>query len=292
MKFIKILIFSIYFFAELSFAQLINDDFDSGPHFNLDSLCGSYTPTGLENDLGVLQGGRLKTAQGVLKVLWVYVRFSDDLYVGNPDWPDPTILPQFLQNSVNNSIPSNNVFSDLNVSNFIDRASGGDGNGKLGVFQIIGDVYYLTLPYPRAHYNNDGEVNYAVLDTLDDPYGVFNLNFRNYDNWQFRTGNQNYKHNYVPFNPSTGTGGDGKIDHVFIYWRDRSFSPQNPGGYASLQLPNTFYSDDGTEVRSQDGTTQFNARGFQTPNNGSLPFGGAIHEYCHYLFGTVSLNTG
>lgn len=160
-----------------NYSQELVSDFICGTSINLDSLCGSFTPAGLENNLGVVQGGRLKTAQGVLKVLLVYARFSDDNYNDNPYWPNPGILPQFLQNSVNSSIPSNNIYADLNVSNFIDRASGGNGAGKLAVFQMIGDVFYVTLPNTKEYYRThggDGAVNYAVLSALDNPAGNFN----------------------------------------------------------------------------------------------------------------------
>ncbi len=159
---------------------------------------------------------------------------------------------------------------------------------------MIGDVYYLTLPNTKQYYQThggDAAVNYAVLAILDDPLGGFNLNFRYYDNWQFRVYNQNYKHSYVPYSSTTNTGGDGYIDHVFIYWRDKSFSIPDAGGYAGLSLSQNFYSNDGVIIRSEDGTTQFNAMNYRIPSAGSgLSFGGAIHEYGHFMFGTINSN--
>lgn len=63
-----------------------------------DSLIDIFTapedlmPGEMPKDAQNIHGGKLKTAQGVLKVLCVFVRFNGDNEVTD-DWPNPSVLP-------------------------------------------------------------------------------------------------------------------------------------------------------------------------------------------------------
>jgi len=100
-------------FLSVSFPQ-INDEI--GNDVSSDSP-SSIPITKPRNIYGVIQGGREKTANGTLRVLFVFVRFKDD-YLTKPSWPDYNTLPSWAQNIVDPNIPSNNIYSHLNLSNF------------------------------------------------------------------------------------------------------------------------------------------------------------------------------
>lgn len=160
----------------------------------------------------------------------------------------------------------------MNLSNFFDRCSGGDGSGNLGVFQMIGDIYYVTTNYPKNHYSSDGEVLDEILETLDDP-NFFDLDFVQYDNWRFQKNNELYNHEYLP-----GVG-DGKLDNLICIWRGTN-TWDFGGGY--LGLDNISYlTNDGISITDECGSMTFNAKNSNLPNLVANP----AHEYCHYLFG-------
>jgi len=165
-----------------------------------------------------------------------------------------------------------------------DRSSGGDGQGTLGDFQVIGDVYYVTTDNPRSSYT-DGEAVYHVLEKLDDPSGSYNIDFRLYDNWEFMKGNVYYTHEYRPFNPYTGTGGDGELDHVFIIFRQPSRLIPTAGGYMPMSISSNFTSNESVLVNANSGSAHFNFKGEGPyPQRRGIVFGPA-HEYGHFLLG-------
>lgn len=43
----------------------------------------------------------------------------------------------------------------MNLSDFFDRFSGGDGNGNVGQFHVIGDVVYVTTKQNQSYYTYD-----------------------------------------------------------------------------------------------------------------------------------------
>jgi hypothetical protein len=95
------------------------------------------------------RGGQEKTASGTLRILVVFVRYLDDT-LNTPTWPDYNVLPSWAQTFVDPAIPANNIFTSKNLSDFFDRSSGGNGNGTLGSFHLIGDVVYVTTLQNRA----------------------------------------------------------------------------------------------------------------------------------------------
>ena len=165
----------------------------------------------------ILRGGQEKTATGTLKVLVVFVRYLDDTE-NTSYWPDYHVLPNWAQTFVNQSIPQNHIFTPKNISDFFDRSSGGNGNGNLGQFHVIGDVVYVTTLYNKLHYGSDREVFNEIFQTLDNSNGPYNINFKQYDNWEFMRNNVKFNHYYLP-----GVG-DGIVDHIWIMNRDFSRS--------------------------------------------------------------------
>lgn len=253
---------------------------------NVDSLFPSTTTTtAVENTYGIITGGKKKTASGTLRILVIFVRFKDDTRTNSIIWPNATVLPAWASTLVDDEIPSNNVYQNINLSNFFDRESGGNGNGTLGDFQVIGDIYYITTDENKSYYSSDAAVNQHVLSKLD-----ATVNYKKYDNWKFMVGGKDYVHDYLPYNPTTGTGGDGYLDHIFIFWRDYSITywaryGASLGGYASIETTYNSISD-GVTIRSGDGSTQLdmlNKGG--TLEQSSRPIMVSAHEYTHFLFG-------
>ncbi len=248
------------------------------------ALLSGLTSSIPKNSHGIQVGGVTKTASGVLKVLVIFVRFNDD----NAPWLDGTLaadLPTWAQNYVSGTIPSNGIYPNINISNLFNRASGGDGAGTLGAFQVIGDVYYVTTTHDESYFIRDLDVNTEVLNLLN--VSPYNIDFRKYDNWQFRVGGKDYEHSYLPFNPATGTGGDGTIDQIYIIYRGRARDVSaQAGGYSTISVPTSAY--DGKYFTSTSGSTLAHSN-----NMNGLPedFYGAAHEYGHYLFGGGSGNT-
>ncbi|MFA6596142.1 MAG: T9SS type A sorting domain-containing protein [Ignavibacteriaceae bacterium] len=213
---------------------------------------------------------------GTLKALVIFVRYLDDTQ-NTDSWPDYTVLPSWAQTFVNTNIPSNNIFTPLNLSDFFDRSSGGDGNGNLGQFHVVGDIAYVTTKHNQSFYQNgyggDTQVFTEILQTLDDPNGAYNINFKQYDNWQFMRGDTLFNHFYKP-----GVG-DGIVDHIWII--NRGSSRYGVGAEKSLENTN-FSTNDGVTIKSTSGSRIFLQEKYIT-----TPWivCGPAHEYCHYLFG-------
>jgi hypothetical protein len=237
----------------------------------------------------VARGGREVTNQGTLRVLVVFVRFADDFDNGtNPDWNNFQILPAWAQTIVDPTVPSSGQqYTTLNLSNFFDRVSGGDGQGQHGMLQIVGDVYYVTTDSNREDYDNEEEVHRHVLEKLDNP-SLYNVDFSLYDNWEFIQNGEFFTHQYRP-----GVG-DGKVDYIFMNWR--SLQMTGFAGYEGikglyLNYGGDFITNDGKRITHYSGSTQF---GFITFQRGPFnPYDNRkaktiyvhAHEFCHYVFG-------
>lgn len=264
MKTLYSLIFCLLIITSISFGQGVYSDipiedvpFDGG---------GQYPKQNL-----MPRGGIEKTASGTLRVLVIFVRYSDDT-INTTTWPNYRVLPTWAQSFVNQDIPSNNIYTALNLSDYFDRASGGDGNGNLGVFKVVGDVVYVTTLHNKNYYTSDTQVFNEIFQTLDNPAGSYNLDFSLYDNWEFMKNGTNYSHEFKP------NVGDGKVDHIFVMNRD-----EGRDGYAaekSLGQVN-FPTNDQVSITSTCGSRLFYLKNSITP----YANGGPAHEYCHYLFG-------
>jgi hypothetical protein len=80
-------------------------------------------PTHLIESSGIIRGGREITAQGVLKVPIVFVRFQQDNSTSQ-FWPNADILPTPLFELLDSIIPVSSVFSYNNLSKYYDMFSG------------------------------------------------------------------------------------------------------------------------------------------------------------------------
>jgi len=267
-----VLMFLFYFVGTIKAQQLAS----SSSNEDVQSVQSGIFPA----STNMLRGGQEKTATGTLKVLVIFVRYLDDTQ-NTSTWPDYNVLPPWAQTFVDPNIPANNIFTPLNLSDFFDRSSGGDGNGHLGQFHVIGDVVYVTTKHDQSYYtydpstgkSGDTRVFEEVLQTLDDPNGPYNINFKQYDNWQFMRGDTLFNHYYLP-----GVG-DGIADQIWFI--NRGYSRDGVSAEKTLAQTN-FPTNDGVTINSTSGSRIFlGERNITTPQ----AVGGPAHEYCHYLFG-------
>ena len=236
----------------------------------------------MRSPLGFVQDGRDITATGTLKIPIVFVKFANDP-VTTPHWPVDSLLPNWAANFVDSDIPINNIYQNNNLSKFYDLSSSGNGNGTLGEFQVIGDIYFVTLNYSRSYYDyytrEDQQVSKDVLDILDDPSGPFNVDFTNYDNWKFKDSAKAYSHIPSP---------DGILDFMLIYWKEKSISlASNVGGVAGLGFSGTI-SKDGINIASNNGVRGFKAQDFGLENTLWI----SAHEIGHFQFGMINGDVG
>ena len=242
---------------------------------NEELLCGGaesvpgQMPLNIESILGVTGipvGGREITNQGILRVLVIFVRFKDD-YTNTPSWPDYNVLPSWAESIIDNEIPLNNLYTPGNISDFMDRASGGDGAGNLGIFKVIGDVYYVTTDEDESYYaGNYTLINSHVLTKLNNQ-----IDYTLYDNWKFMKNGEYYDHEYFP-----GTG-DGNIDFVMFFNRA---DLGTVGGYKGYFIPSNFSLDG--KLFNRYGSTQF---GYRNQGTNKVTITIPVHEFSHYLFG-------
>lgn len=241
-------------------------------------------PTRMIESSGIIRGGMEITAQGILKVPIVFVRFAGDNAISPGGlWSDPNVLPTQFANLLDQSIPIGNIYTNNNLSKYYDLFSGGNGLGVAGEFQVIGDVFYVTVSKSYNQYSTDGEIAEEVINILD---GL--IDFRQYDNWRFKVNNEFYNHQYVPFNPKTGTSADGKLDCMVIFSRLGTKTPNDDvGGIASLGGIGTLIKD-GITINNRCGVTGFNAHKRWPENIMAI----ISHELGHYQFGMIGGNDG
>ncbi len=235
---------------------------------------------------GIIQGGKDITASGILRIPIVFVRFADDNEVTNY-WPIANELPDWAETFVDFQIPSNGIYANLNLSKYFDLSSGGDGNGTLGQFKVIGDVYFVVLPYTRQYYSittahyGDAWVSLDAIDILDTQFGV---DFRIYDNWAFKVGGDFYHHVYDPYSPGRNQAADGILDFMVICWRTSSIgSGPKTGGIASLGFDDPIIKD-GITIDGVNGIRGFNAKDYGREKTTWV----VAHEFGHHLFGCPS----
>lgn len=231
---------------------------------------------------GIIEDGRDITATGTLKIPIVFVKFADDTET-NGNWPNADQLPSWAANFVDTEIPTSNIYQNNNFSKFYDLSSGGNGNGTLGEFQVIGDVYFVQLSNNRSYYEywsrKDQQVSKDVLDILDDPAGDFDVDFTEYDNWEFKVGGVPNTHDDIP---------DGILDFMLIYWKEESITQNyDVGGVAGLGFSGTI-TKDGVGIKSSNGVLGFKSRNFGNKNTIWV----SAHEIGHHQFGMTGGNPG
>jgi len=235
---------------------------------------------------GIIQEGKDITASGILRIPIVFVKFSDDVTTTSY-WPVANTLPTWAATFIDSQIPTNGIYANNNFSKFYDLSSGGNGSGALGRFQVIGDVYFVNLPNSRAYYDTsrkDAGVSADVINILDTQ---FNVDFRIYDNWEFKVEGEYYNHSYRPYNSQVGLSADGKIDFMVIYWKDASIElNSNVGGRADLGLSENI-TKDGVTISSSNGIIGYKAQIYGLERTLWV----TAHEIGHHQFGMYYGNT-
>jgi len=264
----KITFLFLLIISSISYSQEQSDM--CGPVFSIEGEMPENIQL-LRGMTGALRGGREITNQGTLRVLVVFIRFKDDRE-NTPTWTDYRILPNWAKTIVDTTVPLNGFYTSGNLSDFFDRASGGDGNGNLGSFRLIGDVYYDSTDYNYSNYTSPwgsvyyDSVNAEILNKLDS-----RIDYTKYDNWRFMINNKYYNHEYLP-----GVGDD-KIDYVFIFYRRPS---RDYAGRKEYDIPWNFIKDG--KLFNRYGSHQM---GYKYHGGSKVTITIPAHEFTHYLFG-------
>ncbi len=201
MKTIRREIFQLTLIFFISF--LINAD---GTAFGQNASLKCATDVGNNPQYAIDQsqfGGIYLTATGTIRILLVFVSYSDD-NSAHANWPahqQPTYMSNFIDPSI--STGSTNF---ANLTNYFDKMS-------LGLYHVIGEAVYVETPvvngvaHTQAWYSQNGysraQTNADVLQNAVDPI----VNFALYDNWRC---DSNYHHTNVA---------DGTVDMIVMVWR-------------------------------------------------------------------------
>ena len=142
-------------------------------------------PASLRQPQFIHTGGRYITSQGIITAFVLFVRFADDNQA-SITWPNASILPRWAQNILNPNYKSSGDYTQNSLTHYFYENS----YGKL---HIIGDVYYVTLPYPEDHYYSMGDAFAAraaietdALSQFATLIGNLGVDMRKYDNWTNR----------------------------------------------------------------------------------------------------------
>ncbi|MFA3784171.1 hypothetical protein ABRY23_14015 [Melioribacteraceae bacterium 4301-Me] len=155
---------------------------------------------------------------GTIKVFVIFAQFKDDLNTDNYGWARNS-YPDWANTFVNASTGEN--YPWYNLSHYFNEMSN-------GTFQVIGDVYddLVITDYDESHYSTIGEVNREIILEVD-PY----VDFSEYDNLN-----------------GSSPGTDGKVDFIYIIYRNSASSLFSYGGYsytaiAHIELSSTINTD-------------------------------------------------
>jgi hypothetical protein len=113
----------------------------------------------------------------------LFARYSDDNETTS-SWPNASVLPTWAQNILSPTYSQSGNYSTNSFSQYIYENS----YGKL---HIIGDVFYVTLPYPESHYDSFGDASlersHIESDAFDLLANIPGINLGKYDNWKCYT---------------------------------------------------------------------------------------------------------
>ncbi|MGC9364597.1 MAG: hypothetical protein ACP5FZ_08530 [Fidelibacterota bacterium] len=220
-------------------------------------------------------------SSGVMKVLVIFIKFSDDILEESPItdlWPHTlNTLPTWAGDIVSSTVLTQ--YSHPSMSGYYHEMSSGE-------YHVIGDVYenlYIPL-HPQSYYyrSNSKGIHYVAEEILTelDPY----INYSKYDN-DGPDGISRY---------DGSTDDDGIVDMILLCFR--TFSSGNLdaagsgySGIASLSgkfssFPSgDFLTFDGVQIESGfpgSGTIQKDMYSLDQMNT-------LIHEFGHYLFGAI-----
>lgn len=196
---------------------------------------------------------------GNIKVFVIFAQFKDDPQIENNGWVKnsyPSWANTFINSSPNSSYPWNNL------SHYFNEMSN-------GTYQVIGDVYdsLVTTDYNESYYSSIGQVNREIIMEVD-PY----VNFAEYDNLN-----------------GNSPGSDGKVDFIYIIYRNATSSHWYYTGIAHLEVSSTINVDGKQIVNTSSGVGGgVQQRGGYNGKDYTMYI--AAHEMGHYLFGGGHIN--
>lgn len=202
------------------------------------------------------------------RVLIAFAQFASDTEE-NSSWPLDS-LPNWANDFIDDTVKAN--YTNQTISDYFAMAS-------MDSLNFIGDVYQDTiiiqqdLSYQAA--------NQLVLEELNDNI----LDFSRYDNWKYENGEFVF----------SADSADGIIDMIIIIYRNTTHTNFSlAGAVATLNLSNSFLTNDGYEIKSGFfGSTELGGITSKTGLAGKFKNITIIaHEYGHYLFGSGHLNFG
>lgn len=234
--------------------------------------CGTQPLPGESVDLSQ-EGGVYLTANGLLKMLIVFVSFKDDT-LPHPYWPvgqPPYNYDIFIDPSLNTNSAHYN-----NFTNYFKQMS-------LGMFKVIGQAVSVKTPQNKAAYLHNYSTNryLATKDVLQNAVDPL-INFSEYDNW---SSTADYTHINQP---------DGNVDMIVMVWRGSNFEgfsgEASLGGSDPYPPNNNFFSvENGTKsIKTGWGLNQGSGVTANYPYNTwhEWMFKVTSHEIGHWLLGS------
>jgi hypothetical protein len=163
-------------------------------------------------------GGQWMITRDTLNVLVVFVQFPDDQYDTTYSFWPKNQPPTFLKTYID-SLPSQQS-TNGNLTHYFRQMS-------LGAFTLTGNTRFIITPHSRQWYQNNNwwrwVINKEVLETLD-----ASMDFAEFDRWK----------RYGEYD--TRRESDGKVDMIFMIYRDASGLGDFYGGEASLGYARTY----------------------------------------------------
>ncbi len=267
----------------------------------IEAVCGSVASAPTTTQL-THYGGRYITSQGTVTAFVLFVRFSDDNETSST-WPNASVLPSWASNILNPTYKADGSYTTNSLSHYI-------WENSYGKLHIIGDVYYVTLPYPESHYYglitdeyhiDDAryQIQHDALNTFEAQINDLGVDMSKYDNWK-NTG----AFNNVYTGPGSGQTKDNNVDLCWIAMRnlhDENYSYGIGEDIALLYASKTIngvtvqsgYPGSGISCFSHNFVDQI---GYNTvikmplseyDNDGAhcTIIGTMVHELTHYFFG-------
>lgn len=210
---------------------------------------------GIEDACGTTSGSSAPylPTSGNIKVFVIFAQFRDDPNTNNNGWAKNS-YPDWANTFVNSS--SGGTYPWNNLSHYFNEMSN-------GTYQVIGDVYdaLVTTDYDESYYSSIGQVNREIIMEVD-PY----VNFAEYDNLN-----------------GSSSGSDGKVDFIYIIYRNATSSDWYYSGIALLETSQTITVDGKQIVNNSYIGGGVQQRGGYNGRDYTLYI--SAHEMGHYLFG-------
>jgi len=223
-------------------------------------------------------GGRWRTAEGTLNVLFVLAQFPDDSFsVNNTTWPKGS-APTYMNDLVDTSwtgTPTPGSITDYFAQMSFNK------------LKFIGKTVSVTAPHSRQWYLDNNKkrwyIHKEIVEELDATW-----DFAEFDNWKYIS---DYNHSNTP---------DGVVDMVLFIWRNISNefpNPKNVKGqlnfehYGDMGYKDNIYVDNNQrrlKTKTIDGSGVTIINGYSK----NIAYRLSIHEFAHHLLGYNDMHTG